>query len=72
MTEKQEEFLRRFNELLLDFDINRVYPIYDEIVFESNHKDLRIEKYQWLDGTPTFQGLRSDFVPGAATYERTK
>lgn len=72
MTKKQEEFLRRLNELLLDFGINNVYPTIDEIVFESNNKNLRIEKYEWLDGTPTFQGVRSDFVPGAGTYERTK
>lgn len=72
MTEKQEEFLRRLNELLLDFDIDQMYPHANNIVFVSNRKEFKIEGYEWRDGTPTFDGILTSFVPGAATYERTK
>lgn len=72
MTEKMEEFLGRLNELFLDFDINEVYPHANNIVFVSNHREFKIEGYVWKEGTPMFQGIRADYIPGAGTYERTK
>jgi len=72
MTEKQEEFLKRLNEVFLDFDVDAVYIHAGNIVFLSNRQEFRIERYEWEDGTPTFIGVKTDYVPGAATYERSK
>lgn len=72
MTEKQEEFLRRLNDLFLEYDISYMIPYRNQILFEEdNGQLLKIQEYNWNDGTPQFITPTS-YIPGAGTYERTK
>lgn len=72
MTEKQEEFLRRLNDLFLEYDISFMISHRNQILFEEdNGQFLKILEYNRNDGTPQFITPTS-FIPGAATYERTK
>lgn len=72
MTEKQEEFLRRLNDLFLEYDISFMISHRNQILFEEdNGQFLKIQEYNWNDGTPQFI-TQTSFIPGAGTNERTK
>lgn len=72
MTEKQEEFLRRLNDLFLEYDISFMISHRNQIIFEEdNGQFLKIQEYNRNDGTPQFI-TQTSFIPGAGTYERTK